>query len=447
MQASQVTEAASNQVEHHVLGQPDHHTVKQTRDHHQTLPQPPASLERHASSSVDHTRHDSPPQTFQHMLVLCGVVGSGKSTLARSLHENFDSWVRCNQDELGSRDAVFSRARRSLLDGKNVIIDRTNIDPPQRRTWLDLADWVSNKAVIRENAARSHQLQPSGSNQASSSTSSVTTDQGASNSATSTSEPPPSSASVRKRVKVLVTALVFDTPYQECQRRLRARTDHETIHSPEKALEILSIFSKDYVKPDPSEGFHHIVRIIPQAHHAGASGSAQQAPVQSDSPNALISDAQTDPIFQLPLIPTSSDLESLLRVIDSAPLHPGILPPAPRGTAARGGGRGRGGANGNVYGNERGRGRGPSSYISRNPGSGPDQNGWRGPNAPREQVSLGGSGRIFQPMPTAVSQSHSSYSGILSRPRPPHDEGAWGPSAVTGVRGPGENEQATSSKP
>ncbi len=81
--------------------------------------------------------------------------GSGKSTFARALVDHYPNWRRCKQDELGDRHAVLFAARTALLAGQNVVIDRTNIDAKQRRTWLELArDSTLQKANPGERSLR-----------------------------------------------------------------------------------------------------------------------------------------------------------------------------------------------------------------------------------------------------------------------------------------------------
>ena len=78
--------------------------------------------------------------TMQQLVVLCGLVGSGKSTFARAVEQHDPNWTRCNQDELGRRQVVEKAALAALDEGRNVLIDRTNIDRRQRADWLLLAD-------------------------------------------------------------------------------------------------------------------------------------------------------------------------------------------------------------------------------------------------------------------------------------------------------------------
>jgi predicted kinase len=69
-----------------------------------------------------------------------GPVGAGKSWFANKLvDQSQGSWVRANQDDLGSRDEVARVAREALLAGHSALIDRTNFDVSQRSHWFNLA--------------------------------------------------------------------------------------------------------------------------------------------------------------------------------------------------------------------------------------------------------------------------------------------------------------------
>lgn len=102
------------------------------------------------------------------------------------MHGLTQHWVRCNQDELKKRAIVQRHAMNALQEGKNVLIDRTNIDYRQRAEWLELA-----------NEFRA--AHPDGPR--------------------------------------LVTCLVWvDTPIDVCKKRLAARTGHPTIKDAQSAM-------------------------------------------------------------------------------------------------------------------------------------------------------------------------------------------------------------------
>ncbi|GAC72320.1 polynucleotide kinase 3' phosphatase [Moesziomyces antarcticus T-34] len=161
-----------------------------------------------AAEPLQPPRNDAPRE--QYMLVLSGLIGSGKSTFARALVEHFGDWRRCNQDELGDRHAVVYAARTALLAGHNVVIDRTNIDAKQRRTWLELA---------RELNA--------------------------------------STADGERTRSVVTISLTLTISIDEAERRLKLRVGHETIRTPEQALGILPHFLRTYQKATSEEGFHY----------------------------------------------------------------------------------------------------------------------------------------------------------------------------------------------
>lgn len=69
------------------------------------------------------------------VIVLCGVPGSGKS----SFTEKYKNYIVVSQDQLGSRTMCLSLFRKSLADGKNIIVDRCNINKMQRTLWINIA--------------------------------------------------------------------------------------------------------------------------------------------------------------------------------------------------------------------------------------------------------------------------------------------------------------------
>ncbi|KZT55829.1 P-loop containing nucleoside triphosphate hydrolase protein [Calocera cornea HHB12733] len=138
----------------------------------------------------------------QVLLVLCGLIGSGKSTFAKALQQHFPDFIRCNQDELGNRHAVEQLAIDSLQKGLSVCIDRTNVDPSQRRYWIEIA-----------------QLFPG----------------------------------------TQIWALAFNTSKEVCAERLAGRLNHPTIKTHQQALEVLDRFAWQYKPPSYAEGFDRIL--------------------------------------------------------------------------------------------------------------------------------------------------------------------------------------------
>lgn len=77
------------------------------------------------------------------VIILVGPPGSGKSTFS----SKYSNYVRISQDELGDRYKCLELFRKSLKDGKNVIVDRCNINKMQRRLWVGLAKELKVKEI------------------------------------------------------------------------------------------------------------------------------------------------------------------------------------------------------------------------------------------------------------------------------------------------------------
>lgn len=87
------------------------------------------------------------------VLLLSGVQGSGKSTFCESMRgtdiSNDDNnassaWVHYSQDSInkgkpGKREAVEESTRCAIRGGRSVIVDRTHLDPTQRKHFVDIA--------------------------------------------------------------------------------------------------------------------------------------------------------------------------------------------------------------------------------------------------------------------------------------------------------------------
>jgi len=143
------------------------------------------------------------------VLILVGLVASGKSTFAQALEDHYPQFRRCNQDDLGDRRRVEHLARQSLREGRSVCIDRTNFDALQRSHWIGIA---------------------------------------------------------REFPMTSIWLIVFDTPYEVCAARLRERTSHPTIKSPEQGLSVLSRFASDFRHPTALEGYDRIISLRPSDH-------------------------------------------------------------------------------------------------------------------------------------------------------------------------------------
>ncbi|KAI7941857.1 hypothetical protein MJO29_013931 [Puccinia striiformis f. sp. tritici] len=150
------------------------------------------------------------------ILVLAGWVGSGKSTFAIELEKSNPNYVRICQDVLKKRQACEALARRSLAEGKSIIIDRQNFDRKQRSTWIKLSQEFGTKDVDD------------------------------------------------KIIPLECDLIEFATPYEECLKRLEHRTGHESIHSIQEGTKILSlIYHKQWVSPHISEGFSRHLILLP----------------------------------------------------------------------------------------------------------------------------------------------------------------------------------------
>ncbi|CCM01210.1 uncharacterized protein FIBRA_03258 [Fibroporia radiculosa] len=146
----------------------------------------------------------------QIVLILVGLIGSGKSTFAQALEQQLPHFRRCNQDDLaGDRRRVEVLARESLRAGLSVCIDRTNFDPRQRATWINMAyEFPGTQVWI----------------------------------------------------------LVFDTPYEVCAQRLQERINHPTIKTPEHGRSVLERFHSQYQAPSPYEGYSRLLSLRPSDH-------------------------------------------------------------------------------------------------------------------------------------------------------------------------------------
>lgn len=139
------------------------------------------------------------------MVIMVGKPGSGKSTEAAQLKEL--GYTIINQDTLGNRHECLLKCVEVLDSGKDVVIDRTNINKSQRKYWIDLA----------------------------------------------------------KKYKITdITIKEFISSNDNCVNRILNRQSHPTIPNTtptEKILEIVKKFEDSYEKPVFQEGFNSHYRI------------------------------------------------------------------------------------------------------------------------------------------------------------------------------------------
>ena len=83
------------------------------------------------------------------MVVLVGLPGAGKSTFAEALAKSDAAWVRVSQDEVGSRQGVEEMVGRLGRDhGARIVLDRCNVEPADRKYFVDLAMVSKGERVV-----------------------------------------------------------------------------------------------------------------------------------------------------------------------------------------------------------------------------------------------------------------------------------------------------------
>lgn len=93
-----------------------------------------------------------------------------------------------------------------ILQGKNVIVDRCNFDKDQRKTWINIAH----------------------------------------------------------HYRLSIDAIILDTPFEICEKRILNREDHPTQVHGSQGLNILETFKQMYKLPNYNEGFERILNVKPQ---------------------------------------------------------------------------------------------------------------------------------------------------------------------------------------
>lgn len=99
------------------------------------------------------------------LLLLKGLPASGKTTFAKELVRNDGNWVRVNKDDLrnmlnggkwsGARERKVVELERRLVtealeNGKNVVVDDTNLNPTHEQYFKELAESHNVDFEIRE---------------------------------------------------------------------------------------------------------------------------------------------------------------------------------------------------------------------------------------------------------------------------------------------------------
>ena len=83
------------------------------------------------------------------VLLMRGAPASGKSKLAERIQELYPhQWLVVSQDQYKSLEKTLERARRPLIAGRKVIIDRTHPDEASRKPCIQLAQELRKKIGI-----------------------------------------------------------------------------------------------------------------------------------------------------------------------------------------------------------------------------------------------------------------------------------------------------------
>ncbi|KAG8955801.1 hypothetical protein FRC03_011045 [Tulasnella sp. 419] len=213
-------------------------------------------------------------QQHQVLIILVGLIGSGKTEFAKALTDRYPGIVRYNQDELGDRRHVERKVHETLQAGGSVCVDRTNVDPSQRWTWIDIG---------------------------------------------------------RQYPNVDIWCVLLDTPYSICRERLRSRESHPTIKDFDTALKVLNIFSRSFKPPFRSEGFDFVFKLPPTRPRREPMDTENPALPPPSEPTTLSSDvsSSTSSTSWPSSIYSPEDIDRILQSFITASLSPNRLPQVP----------------------------------------------------------------------------------------------------------------------
>lgn len=163
-------------------------------------PVPPPSV-----SAVKTPTGSTLSQRKPQLLLMVGVQGSGKTTFSMALCPH--GWTRVNQDELGNRRAVEYAVADALNKGQNVVVDRCNFDETQRAHFVKIAH--------------------------------------------------------AKGVKDVYCVWLNHVPLEECQKRVKTRTNHPGLNGNENkdTDAIVSKVAADLTAPSTAEGLSQVDEV------------------------------------------------------------------------------------------------------------------------------------------------------------------------------------------
>eukprot|EP01091_Cochliopodium_minus_P020982 TRINITY_DN9387_c0_g1_i1.p1 TRINITY_DN9387_c0_g1~~TRINITY_DN9387_c0_g1_i1.p1 ORF type:complete len:185 (-),score=37.84 TRINITY_DN9387_c0_g1_i1:29-583(-) len=131
--------------------------------------------------------------------IMVGFPGSGKSTISKKM-ESF-SFVRVNQDDLGSSELCKQEIKKNLKAQNNIVLDRCNVHAKDRKMWVNYVDSVV-KTEIKKTT-----------------------------------------------INVKYILIHVNTSVEECKKRAKERKIHPTLDV-EKADEVIDMFAKGFRPPE-----------------------------------------------------------------------------------------------------------------------------------------------------------------------------------------------------